>query len=410
MPNTMRTDMLSDEMKTYYEMRLIDNAEPNLVHDQFGDKYPIPKNGGKTIEFRKYSPLPKALKSITEGVTPDGNSLDVSSVNAAVYQYGDWIGLSDMLELTAIDRNVEQATKLLGAQAGRTLDTITREVLCGGTNVMYAPKNENGELSDIFFRYDITKDCKLTVDSVYKAAAQLKSMNANTIDGSYVAIIHPYTAYDLMRSEEWIDVNKYATPENIFKGELGKIGQVRFIETTEAKVIAPEEFFQGVNRFTLKTALDASGSTTIAINEAITADEALELTEKIADGEVKIYVGGKETKLTGVTAGAAGNASLTVETAVSDVPQGAVVCGYGAGKDGSAVFCTLFLGANAYGITEIEGGGLEHIVKQLGYGDDPLNQRSSCGWKATKAVKRLVEAYMVRVESGTSYSMTAKSN
>ena len=235
-------------------------------------------------------------------------------------------------------------------------------------------------------------------------------MNANTIDGSYVAIIHPYTAYDLMRSDEWIDVNKYATPENIFKGELGKIGQVRFIETTEAKVIAPEEFFQGVNRFTLKTALDGSGSTTITLNESITADEASELTEKIAEGEIKIYVGGKEAKLTGVTAGTAGYASLTVETAVSDAPQGAVVCGYGAGKDGSAVFCTLFLGANAYGITEIEGGGLEHIVKQLGYGDDPLNQRSSCGWKATKAVKRLVEAYMVRVESGTSYSMTAKSN
>ena len=74
------------------------------------------------------------------------------------------------------------------------------------------------------------------------------------------------------------------------------------------------------------------------------------------------------------------------------------------------MFCTLVLGANAYGITEIEGGGLQHIVKQLGYGDDPLNQRSSCGWKATKAVKRLVEAYMVRIESGTSYSGSAKSN
>ena len=68
------------------------------------------------------------------------------------------------------------------------------------------------------------------------------------------------------------------------------------------------------------------------------------------------------------------------------------------------------LGANAYGITEIQGGGLQHIVKQLGYGDDPLNQRSSCGWKATKAAKRLVEAYMVRVESANSYSAKAKSN
>ena len=67
---------LSDEMKTYYEKRLIDNAEPNLVHDQFGDKYPIPEGSGKTIEFRRYSPLPKALTAITEGVTPvpDGDT------------------------------------------------------------------------------------------------------------------------------------------------------------------------------------------------------------------------------------------------------------------------------------------------------------------------------------------------
>jgi N4-gp56 family major capsid protein len=40
--------------------------------------------------------------------------------------------------LTAIDNNLVQATKLLGQQAGRTLDTITREELNGGTNVIYS--------------------------------------------------------------------------------------------------------------------------------------------------------------------------------------------------------------------------------------------------------------------------------
>ena len=58
---TNTTGTMSVEMKTFYEKRLIDNAEPNLVHDQFGDKYPIPEGSGKTIEFRRYSPLPKAL-------------------------------------------------------------------------------------------------------------------------------------------------------------------------------------------------------------------------------------------------------------------------------------------------------------------------------------------------------------
>ena len=70
----------------------------------------------------------------------------------------------------------------------------------------------------------------------------------------------------------------------------------------------------------------------------------------------------------------------------------------------------LVLGAHAYGDTMIEGGGLEHIVKQLGYGEDPLNQRSACGWKATKAAKRLVEEYMVRIESCSSYSSEVAAN
>ena len=128
---------LSDEMKTYYEKRLIDNAEPNLVHDQFGDKYPIPEGSGKTIEFRRYSPLPKALTAITEGVTPDGQSLRVTVVEATVAQYGGYVEMTDLLLLSAVDNNLCMATKLLGAQAGRTLDTISREVLAGGTNVQY---------------------------------------------------------------------------------------------------------------------------------------------------------------------------------------------------------------------------------------------------------------------------------
>lgn len=316
------TGDLSDEMKTYYESRLIDLAEPRLVHDQFGDKYPIPPNGGKVIEFRKYSPLAKALEPLTEGVTPDGNSLNVTAVTAEVKQYGDYIQLSDMLQLTAIDNNVVQCTKLLGAQAGRTLDTLTREVLSGGTNVIYAPKvSAEGVETAVQSRAALDATSRLTVDLVFKAAATLESMNAAPIDDSYVAIIHPFVAYDLMRCPEWVDAHKYASPENIYAGEIGKIGNVRFVKSTEAKIWKGEGCPSGL-----------------------------------------------------------------------------------------AVFSTLVLGASAYGVTEVTGGGLQHIVKQLGYGEDPLNQRSSCGWKATRAAKRLVEEYMVRIESCSAYSATAEAN
>ncbi len=58
---TTEASELSPEMKTYYDKNLINEATANLVHEQFGQKRPIPKGNGKTIEFRKFAALPKAL-------------------------------------------------------------------------------------------------------------------------------------------------------------------------------------------------------------------------------------------------------------------------------------------------------------------------------------------------------------
>lgn len=116
---------LSVENKTFYDRALIEEATPNLIHTQFGQKRSIPKNGGKRIQFRKYAALPKALTPLTEGVTPSGRKMTATAVEAEVSQYGDYVCLSDVLDLTAIDNNVLEATKAVGRQAGLTIDTIT---------------------------------------------------------------------------------------------------------------------------------------------------------------------------------------------------------------------------------------------------------------------------------------------
>lgn len=390
-------DTLSAEMKTFYDKTLITLAGANLIHEQFGQKRPIPKNGGKTIEFRKFSKLPKALKPITEGITPAGNKLNVTAVTATVDQYGDYVEQTDMLELTAIDNTIVEATKELSSQAGLTLDTIVRNELVAGTNVMYAPEVKDGNETEILSRGDINKFCKLRVKDIFKAAAELKAVNAPKIDGSYVAIIHPYVAYDLMQEagEQWIGIQKYANPENILKGEIGSLGGVRFVESTEAKIFGPAAISENITRLTV-----ASSSDTAAVSVNVEED----MGEKTFETPVKVFVAGKENTITALN----GN-TVTLGTAVK-VNAGDVICGEGAGKDGSAVFCTLFIAENAYGVTDIEGGGLEHIVKQRGYGNDPLNQRSSVGWKATKVAKRLLEEYMIRFESGSEFSDTAESN
>lgn len=308
------TETMPDEIKTYYDDYLIDCSSPKLVHDQFGQKRPIPAGRGKTIEFRKVSPLPVSTTPLTEGVTPESQKLTISTVEAPVQQYGGYVELSDMVVLTAIDNNLVIAAKQLGAQAGKTLDAITREVLAGGTNVQYAEGQVTQRSQLVGGKAE--GNHYLTVDAVRRAVRTLKKQDAEPIGDSFIGIIHPDVAYELMSDPKWVNVKSYSDPEGIYEGEIGKIENVRFVETSEAKVFE------------------------------------------------------------------------------------------GAGAEGRDVYATLILGDNAYGTTEIEGGGLTLIVKQLGSGgaSDPLDQRASVAWKATKAAVRLQEAYMVRIETTSTFT------
>lgn len=300
---------LAPEIKTYYSDYLIQLAEAQLVHDQFGQKRNIPSGNGKSIEFRQFTPLAKITEALVEGVTPDGQALDTSTITATVKQYGGYVVITDILDLTAIDNIKTEATQLIGSQAGRSLDTVVREVLNGGTNVQY----HEGERAN---RAAITAADLLTVKAVRAAVRTLKRQNAETIDGSYVGIIHPDVAFDLMSDDAWVEWHKYTDNESMFTNEIGKIANVRFVETTEAKIFS-----------------------------------------KAGTGSMDIY-------------------------------------------------STLIIAKNAYGTTNIEGGGLELIVKQKGSAGtaDPLDQRSTIGWKATKTAERLVEDYMVRIETSCSYA------
>ena len=307
--NTTEKGSLSAEMKTFYDKNLLRYTKPHLVHDQFGQTRNIPKNGGKRIEFRRFEQLPKALTPLTEGVTPEGQTMTVTKQEAEVKQYGGFVSLSDQISMTAIDNVVVEATTAIGNQAGSTLDTISREALNAGTNVQYA----EGQVSS---RSELTAEMKLTVKAIKMAVRALKVQNTAKINGHYVAIIHPDCAYDITEDPRFIEVVKYKNPERIFNGEIGTLEGVRFIETTEAK------------KFT------------------------------------------------------------------------------NAGASGIDVYSTLLLGENAYATTKIEGGGLETIVKPLGSGGtaDPLNQRSTVGWKAMKVTEILSQQYMVRIETASTYN------
>lgn len=315
---TVSTD-LSPEMKTYYEKELLRNAKPNLVHSQFSKKKSIPKGNGKTIEFRKFDAVEYPVDrdgnpvKIVEGVTPDGNKLKVIDVTTEISQYGDYVTLSDLLTLTAVDNNILEATDALSNSAALVHDKLTREQMNAGTNVVYAGgASGRSAVAD-----------KLTVTDVYKAINVLKRNNAPKIDGDYVAIVHPDVSTDIQLDPAWRSTHEYAKPDELYDGEIGKIGGCRFVESSNAKIWKDD--------------------TT---------------------------------------------------------------------PSGKAVYSTLFLGRDAYGEIELEGGGLQHFVKQLGSAGtaDPLNQRATVGYKFTHAALILDETRIVRAESLSEMSENAVAN
>lgn len=386
-PNLTTSDGMSAEMKIFYSDYLIDLAEPELVHDQFGQKHPIPKNGGKVIEFRQYDPLPEQTTPLVEGVTPDGQSLTVKTITSEVKQYGGYVTLSDMLMLTAVDNNLVQATKLIASQAGRTLDTITREIINAGTVVQFA----EGQVDSRDELYYTSEDdnCNLTVDAIKRAVRFLETQDAPQINGYYVGIIHPYSKYDLMKDPDWKTPHEYVDTENVYQNEIGELYGVRFVQSSRAKVFAGADLASD-SRTLAVNGSSVSATTTVPFDGGTVAANALV--------DRMVNIGGTVTKVTANT-----TTQMTVADNVTAADNTVIYPGEG-GKDGADVYSTLILGDDAYGVTEITGGGLQHIVKQLGSAGsgDPLDQRATVGWKATKTAEILVQQYMVRIEATAS--------
>lgn len=394
--------LAAEQPDRFWKNRIIHLAEAKLVYNQFADKYDIPAGNGKTVEMRIFTPYPIAAK-LAEGTPPDAQAINVASLTATIEQYGAYTKLSDIAEWTSKDNLRDADAKELAIQAAKTIETITREEVVGGSNVVYAPSVSGGTVTPVDKRSDITTTCKLDMKTIIKAVSKLKAADAEPFEGGFGAVIHPIVAGDLQQQDGFVDRVKYGAAERLFAGEIGKMAGARFTETSLGKIFVPCDIMTGIKRLTVHTALAQAG-TEIVVNEAISKAEAATLPE----GGVDVYIGGKANKITAITYGAAGQAKVTVSSTTAAKDD--LICGQGAGKDGSAVFATMIFGRHAYGTTKLENGGLEFITKSANVAGGPLNQYSTAGFKLTWVAKRIQEANMIRVESSTDDASSFEAN
>ena len=394
--NKTTQSSMSAQMKEFYDTELLENSRKDMFFSQFGEKQPLPAGGGNKVEWRKWNTFDKALTPLTEGVTPTGQTFGSTKIETECYQHGTYTKITDKLELQAIDDVILGAAEEMGASAGETQDTLIRNRVISGTNVYYAPDGEN----EVTSRKDINKNCILTPTLINKVATKLKKAKAPKIDGSFIMMIHPSCSFDIRESDGWKDVHKYSAVKEIFNGEIGELHGVRFIENDNVKVIAPAVISDSVNKLTVKTAVTSAGKS-VTVNEKLTA---------VSDVDIPVYVAGKENSITAI-AESGDNSVLTLKNDVT-AAAGDIICGTGAGKDGSAVYCNIALGAKAYGIVDPEGAGLEMIIhdKNSGGTENPLNLYSTIGYKFMYGCKILYPERLVRVECGSEFSSVDEEN
>lgn len=230
MATTQTYTSLTEQQKKFYNRTLLERLLPNLVYTQYGQSKPMPKHEGDTVNFRRFDSLEPATTALTEGVTPAGNTIKISKVEATVKQYGDFIEISDKLDMVGIDPVLTETTEVLGEQAGLTIDTIARDIVLEGTNVMYAGGKSG--------KSELTASDVLKGEDVMKAVRNLRRQNVKPMQGGfYIGIIDADVAADLMQNDKlWQDVSTYNGGVAVMKGELGKMHGVRFVSTGNAKI------------------------------------------------------------------------------------------------------------------------------------------------------------------------------
>lgn len=389
---TQSTSTMSRLNKTFYDRQLMESAKTRFIHAKFGQKRPIPSHSGRTVEFRRWNLFDptEVMNGLEEGVTPESQALSQTAIEARLEQYGAYVEVSDLLDLTGYDRVIADSAELLGEQLGTVVEWVTRDAMCSGANVQYANGKEE--------RAELESGDKLTVEEIRKAVRSLRKAKARMYsDGGrkphFICICSPEATYDLQSDPNWQDVSKYSNAEQIYSGEIGRLYGVVFVESTEAKVFRPT--------ISLTT---VSGSTTTELKlSAPLTKEQVEYLEK--SGTINI---GTNVNKTAQAGGATiGGSSIKLSSALSSAPAaGTRVYSGDAGAKGVDVHATLVFGKDAYGVIDVEGrGALETIIKPCGSAGtgDPLNQRATVGAKVMAyAAKVLNDLWIVRIEHGVS--------
>jgi len=233
------TTEVDPAVATYYDRILLERALPFLIHDQFAQIRNIPSKSGNTIKFRRYSALTTATTPLTEGQTPNGQKLAKTDLTAQISFYGDFVTITDVIDLTVEDAVLTVEAELLGEQAGETRDELTKSMLAATASLSNASSGSNGNTPTEINKSDIQTVVKALLGNKAKMITSVRQaatgQGTTPVRAAFWGTMHSDLLTDIEGVTEFLHTSKYPNQSNILESEWGATGNVRWVYSTNAE-------------------------------------------------------------------------------------------------------------------------------------------------------------------------------
>ena len=239
---------LNQAIQTIWSKEILFQAMPILRFEQFAvKKTELGVAPGLRVNFLRYKNFAVDPAPLTEGVRLTTNALTAEQIAITVAEHGYAVAVSELLLNASFDDVMASSSRLLGRHMAQYLDVQARNTLGAATSAVFGYDRTGVSAGSQSF-YDegskassiatITANHKLTTGAVKDAALTLASKNIPRLGETYVMFINPKQSRDIRSNPEFIEVTKYAAPGNFMLGEIGRLYDVVFIETTQVKSYA----------------------------------------------------------------------------------------------------------------------------------------------------------------------------
>lgn len=219
-------------LRTVYSKEIEFKAMPIMKFLQFAKiKTELGVQPGLTIQMLTYNNL-KLGGVLKEGTRMETQALSSSFKAITVGERGNAVSVSELALKSSFTDIMADATTLLSRDVALVLDCELRDTALKAPNVIYGRKNNSAP--KVARRCQVTAENVMSVAVIKDAVEILATNNTPKIDGAYyIALVHPHVSRVLRDDPAWVNASVYGAPEQLFNGEIGRIDDVRFIETTQ---------------------------------------------------------------------------------------------------------------------------------------------------------------------------------